>query len=199
MATLLRYATQISVTAAVFVSLTCAQPIANAIPFETCDQVLAAGAAPIRAGQPGYSLSLDSDGDGLACEGGSALASGTVGTLVQVVIHKSYAPMGDSCVGIGQLAAIQPGSQVSLSPGTFQGAMPEVGRTYLTHSDLKNGLCFVTYRATAMPMMPTVGLQFIAPDGSRSGIYGPTKTQFLTLPENPDIRQAVRVDMEFAP
>nr|WP_264357292.1 excalibur calcium-binding domain-containing protein [Pseudarthrobacter sp. MM222] len=28
----------------------------------------AAGAAPIRAGQPGYSRSLDRDGDGVACE-----------------------------------------------------------------------------------------------------------------------------------
>jgi competence protein ComEC len=28
----------------------------------------AAGAAPIRVGQPGYSRTLDRDGDGVACE-----------------------------------------------------------------------------------------------------------------------------------
>lgn len=33
-----------------------------------CAAVKAAGAAPIYAGQPGYSTSLDRDRDGVACE-----------------------------------------------------------------------------------------------------------------------------------
>lgn len=36
--------------------------------YENCDAVRAAGAAPIHAGDPGYSNKLDRDGDGTACE-----------------------------------------------------------------------------------------------------------------------------------
>jgi hypothetical protein len=36
--------------------------------YATCAQARAAGAAPLRAGQPGYRIELDRDGDGLACE-----------------------------------------------------------------------------------------------------------------------------------
>ncbi|WP_313816229.1 excalibur calcium-binding domain-containing protein [Citricoccus sp.] len=36
--------------------------------YKNCDAVRAAGAAPIRAGQPGYSRKLDRDGDGIGCE-----------------------------------------------------------------------------------------------------------------------------------
>ncbi len=36
--------------------------------YATCAAARAAGAAPIRAGQPGYSSGLDGDGDGIACE-----------------------------------------------------------------------------------------------------------------------------------
>lgn len=36
--------------------------------YATCAAARAAGAAPIRAGQPGYSSALDGDGDGIACE-----------------------------------------------------------------------------------------------------------------------------------
>jgi hypothetical protein len=42
----------------------------SAFPFSNCDQARAAGAAPIYAGQPGYSSKLDGDGDGVACETG---------------------------------------------------------------------------------------------------------------------------------
>ena len=44
---------------------------AQAAPFSSCAQAQAAGAAPIYAGQPGYSRKLDRDGDGVACESGS--------------------------------------------------------------------------------------------------------------------------------
>jgi hypothetical protein len=37
-------------------------------PFRSCDAARAAGAAPMRRGQPGYSSHLDADGDGIACE-----------------------------------------------------------------------------------------------------------------------------------
>ena len=36
--------------------------------YEDCDAVRAAGAAPIRVGDPGYSPELDPDGDGVGCE-----------------------------------------------------------------------------------------------------------------------------------
>ncbi|MET3923532.1 DUF1524 domain-containing protein [Arthrobacter sp. UYEF20] len=36
--------------------------------YANCSAVRAAGAAPIRTGQPGYSSKLDRDGDGVACE-----------------------------------------------------------------------------------------------------------------------------------
>jgi hypothetical protein len=36
--------------------------------YNNCTEVRAAGAAPIRRGDPGYSSDLDRDGDGVACE-----------------------------------------------------------------------------------------------------------------------------------
>lgn len=36
--------------------------------YSSCKEARAAGAAPLYAGQPGYSSSLDRDGDGVACE-----------------------------------------------------------------------------------------------------------------------------------
>ncbi|GAB3758500.1 hypothetical protein GCM10027599_25940 [Yimella radicis] len=36
--------------------------------YTSCEQVRDAGAAPLREGDPGYSLELDRDGDGVACE-----------------------------------------------------------------------------------------------------------------------------------
>ena len=37
-------------------------------PFSSCAQARAAGAAPVRRGDPGYSRRLDRDGDGVGCE-----------------------------------------------------------------------------------------------------------------------------------
>jgi hypothetical protein len=37
-------------------------------PFRNCAAARAAGAAPLRRGQPGYAYHLDADGDGIACE-----------------------------------------------------------------------------------------------------------------------------------
>lgn len=36
--------------------------------YSNCAAVRAAGAAPIRRGQPGYRSELDRDGDGIACD-----------------------------------------------------------------------------------------------------------------------------------
>jgi hypothetical protein len=36
--------------------------------YANCAAVRAAGAAPIRRGEPGYAAHLDRDGDGIACE-----------------------------------------------------------------------------------------------------------------------------------
>ena len=40
----------------------------GSVSYKNCDAVRAAGAAPILAGQPGYSSKLDRDGDGVGCE-----------------------------------------------------------------------------------------------------------------------------------
>ena len=40
----------------------------RAMSYANCTAVRAAGAAPIRVGQPGYSTKLDRDGDGVGCE-----------------------------------------------------------------------------------------------------------------------------------
>jgi hypothetical protein len=44
-------------------------PLAGA--YRSCAEAEAAGAAPLYAGQPGYSRKLDRDGDGVACESGA--------------------------------------------------------------------------------------------------------------------------------
>jgi len=36
--------------------------------FANCSQARAAGAAPVRTGEPGYGRHLDRDGDGVGCE-----------------------------------------------------------------------------------------------------------------------------------
>jgi hypothetical protein len=38
--------------------------------YNNCDAVVAAGADPIRRGDPGYRSGLDRDGDGEGCAGG---------------------------------------------------------------------------------------------------------------------------------
>ncbi|WP_051322602.1 excalibur calcium-binding domain-containing protein [Luteimonas sp. J29] len=37
-------------------------------PFANCDEARAAGAAPVRRGEPGYGPHLDRDNDGIGCE-----------------------------------------------------------------------------------------------------------------------------------
>lgn len=40
----------------------------GAVYYRNCTEVRAAGAAPLRVGEPGYARHLDRDGDGVACE-----------------------------------------------------------------------------------------------------------------------------------
>lgn len=40
----------------------------SSVYYKNCSQARAAGAAPIRRGEPGYGSHLDRDGDGIACE-----------------------------------------------------------------------------------------------------------------------------------
>ena len=44
------------------------QAFAGAPAFRNCAEARAAGAAPLRRGEPGYGTHLDRDGDGIACE-----------------------------------------------------------------------------------------------------------------------------------
>lgn len=45
-----------------------AEEATEEVSYRNCSDVRAAGAAPIRRGEPGYSSSLDRDGDGIACD-----------------------------------------------------------------------------------------------------------------------------------
>jgi len=42
--------------------------VEQSLHYSGCDEVRAAGKAPLRAGEPGYRPEMDGDGDGIACE-----------------------------------------------------------------------------------------------------------------------------------
>ncbi|HEY4070924.1 MAG TPA: excalibur calcium-binding domain-containing protein [Sphingomicrobium sp.] len=42
--------------------------VERSVHYTGCDEVRAAGKAPLHAGEPGYRSQMDSDGDGIACE-----------------------------------------------------------------------------------------------------------------------------------
>ncbi|WP_312527984.1 excalibur calcium-binding domain-containing protein [Paracoccus sp. (in: a-proteobacteria)] len=44
------------------------RPSTKGVHYRNCAAARAAGAAPIRVGEPGYRRALDRDGDGIACE-----------------------------------------------------------------------------------------------------------------------------------
>lgn len=56
------------VSEAVSATTVAATPTTAAVIYNNCDEVKAAGAAPIHSGDPGFSTDLDRDGDGVACE-----------------------------------------------------------------------------------------------------------------------------------
>jgi hypothetical protein len=58
-----------AVGAALTFVVTCpAEAQTGGVFYKNCAAARAAGAAPIRRGQPGYGSHLDRDGDGIACE-----------------------------------------------------------------------------------------------------------------------------------
>lgn len=42
--------------------------IENSVTYSGCNEVRALGKDPIHAGEPGYRVTMDGDGDGIACE-----------------------------------------------------------------------------------------------------------------------------------
>jgi LPXTG-motif cell wall-anchored protein len=59
-----------AVALGVALSAVVAAPAAADVQYASCAEARAAGAAPMRVGEPGYRLGLDRDGDGVACEDG---------------------------------------------------------------------------------------------------------------------------------
>ena len=49
-------------------SLSSAKAVRSDVEYANCTEARAAGAAPVRRGDPGYSPKLDRDGDGVGCE-----------------------------------------------------------------------------------------------------------------------------------
>lgn len=47
---------------------TAARSVERRVFYSGCSEVRAAGRAPLYAGQPGYRIEMDGDGDGVACE-----------------------------------------------------------------------------------------------------------------------------------
>lgn len=45
------------------------------VSYKSCDEVRAAGKAPLKKGDPGYSKKLDADGDGTACDSGATAST----------------------------------------------------------------------------------------------------------------------------
>lgn len=178
-------------------------PMAWGAPFSSCEEARTAGAAPVLLGQPGYSLDLDRDGDGVACEllGNDSIppeGSPLVGTLVEVVIYKSFNQTSDAdeCVGTGTLSTIRRGSVVILSAGSFSAQTRNVAVADFRLSRMHDGKCDVFFRTDA-PRMPAFNLQFIDPGGTRSALYGPVKTADVD-PQLAPIQQAIKVEMESA-
>ncbi|TCC49148.1 calcium-binding protein [Kribbella capetownensis] len=54
------------------VSSTPSTSVVSAVHYENCDEVRAAGKAPLHRGDPGYSRDLDRNGDGIACDHGNS-------------------------------------------------------------------------------------------------------------------------------
>ena len=53
---------------AAFQSAEQTERIESSVTYSGCNEVRALGKAPIYAGEPGYRITMDGDGDGVACE-----------------------------------------------------------------------------------------------------------------------------------
>ena len=124
--------------------------------------------------------------------------TGTVGTAVQVVIHKSFTEIAepDQCAGAGSLAAVRRGSSVVLSEASGTADAPKVAVGQFFRSRLKDGTCQVMY-ITSAPVMPAFNVAFVGPEGGSSATFGPSAAEPVT--DQPGIAQLVRVDMAFEP
>ncbi len=93
------------------------------------------------------------DAAGLACApaGGQPTAPGNVGTVVHVVIHRSFAETStpDQCVGSGALEPVQRGSSALLSDGSLSVDSGKVAVGVFIRSRMKDGMCEVLYIASA--------------------------------------------------
>lgn len=153
---------------------------AAAQPFTTCDQAYAAVACEL------------ANGDSMA-----PAATGTVGTAVHVVIHKSFMETvdDDQCIGDSALATVRRGSSVVLSESSFESTAPrQVAVGQFFRSRMNDGMCEVLY-ITSAPVLPVFAVQFVGPDGALSATYGPITSQNVT--DQPGIQQAVVVHLEF--
>jgi hypothetical protein len=133
-------------------------------------------------------------------DGEPAPAAGaeTVGTAVQVLIHKSFTEItdADQCIGSSTLTAVRRGSSAILSEGSATSDTRKVAVGQFFRSRRKDGMCQVLY-ITSAPVMATFNVQFVGPRGELSPTFGPNPSEPVT--DQPGIRQAVRIDMEFAP
>lgn len=124
-------------------------------------------------------------------------ATGTVGTAVHVVIHKSFVETveDDQCIGDSALATVRRGSSVVLSESSFESTAPrQVAVGQFFRSRMNDGMCEVLY-ITSAPVLPVFAVQFVGPDGALSATYGPITSQNVT--DQPGIQQAVVVHLEF--
>lgn len=84
------------------------QPTSGAFP--NCAAARAAGAAPVRRGEPGYGTHLDGDGDGVGCENGSRYGATvepsyspevvTAAPLMSVVTESTKPGIGNVIIGV---------------------------------------------------------------------------------------------------
>lgn len=65
MAQPVRFAATVVAVASVFAFATGCK---DTVRYNSCDEVVKAGKAPLHKGDPGYSHRLDRDGDGIACD-----------------------------------------------------------------------------------------------------------------------------------
>lgn len=139
------------------------------------------------------------DAAGLSCApaGGEATAPGNVGTVVHVVIHRSFAQTStaDQCVGAGALEPLQRGSSALLSDGAAAPDSRKVAVGVFIRSRMKDGMCEVLYIGSA-PVLPVFNVQFTGPSGGATVNFGPIRSEPVT--DQDGIQQALRVDMEFA-
>jgi hypothetical protein len=122
----------------------------------------------------------------------------TVGTAVQVLVHRSFTETSDpdECVGALTLATVRRGSSVMLSEGSSLSDTRKVAVGQFFRSRLKDGVCQVLY-ITSAPVMPSFNVQFASPEGDLSPTFGPNAAEPVT--DQPGIEQVVHVDMEFQP